>query len=338
MKSIAKSIGMFSKKPASPKPTGKGPMVDQLGGARDPLASSPQRVSGFASPASPALPATDIAGRSVVNVPKTQSVAGNGSPGQLASIVTTSSSGSSGNDPSPSFSPTATVAAPDTVRMQVASSLVQKGMQVGTAELAAEHIAGVRGLASPSPGTLSALADPARSPSTWSGVSAGGGTLKEYHLQMQYGDLQRAAHARQHVEQCAVCQDLFATKGPRTPKIAPCLHSICKQCIESLPNRMCPMDFLKVGDSAATESLHTNWMVLAHIDMANLQQGRPRHCDLCDDESSESVSAQYCSHCNLHLCQLHASAHQRSKVSRTLSLYRRSLFLVQWFRRSLFRV
>jgi hypothetical protein len=326
MKSIAKSIGMFSKKPASPKPTGKGPIVDQLGGALDPLASSPQRVSGFASPALPALPATDIAGRSVVNVPKTQSVAGHGNPGQHASIVKTSSFGSSGNDPSqtPPFSPTATVAAPDTVKMQVASSLVQKGMQVGTTELAAENIEWV----GKSTGALSALADPARSPSTWSGVSAGGGTLKEYHLQMQYGDLQRAAHARQHVEQCAVCQDMFATKGPRTPKIAPCLHSICKQCIESLPNRMCPMDFLKVGDSAATESLHTNWMVLAHIDMANLQQGRPRHCDVCDDESSESVSAQYCSHCNLHLCQLHASAHHRSKVSRTLSLYSRSLFLL----------
>ena len=247
--------------------------------------------------------------------------------GQLASIVKTSPSGSFGNDPSqtPPFSPAATVAAPDTVRMQVASSLVQKGMQVGTAELAAEHIAGMRGLASPSSGALSALADPARSPSMWSGV----GTLKEYNLKMQYGDLQRAAHARKHVEQCAVCQDMFATKGPRIPKIAPCLHSICKQCIESLPNRMCPMDFLKVGDSAAAaESLDTNWMVLAHIDMANLQQGRPRHCDLCDDESSESVSAQYCSHCNLHLCQLHASAHQRSKVSRTLSLYSRSILLV----------
>ena len=260
MKAIAKSLGSFSKRPASPKPSGYSPA---------------------------AAPATDIAGRSVGPVPRAHGVHGYASP-----------SGAGGHDPArPAPSPAAPV----------------------------PPVADVGGV-SASPGALHSPAPsaPLLPPaSARSGVSAGGGgTLKEYHLQTQYGDLQRASYARQHTEQCAVCQDMFATKGPRTPKIAPCLHSICRECVAGLPNSMCPLDFLPVqgqdgqgGDTVAPDSLHTNWMVLARLDMANLQQGRPRHCDLCDDESSESVSAQHCSHCNLHLCQLHASAHQRSKVS-----------------------
>jgi len=69
-------------------------------------------------------------------------------------------------------------------------------------------------------------------------------------------------------------------------------------------------------------SPHFLAQVIGQLDLTNLQQGRSRQCDLCDDEdSADAASAQYCQQCNLHLCELHATAHQRSKDSKSHSLW-----------------
>jgi len=69
-------------------------------------------------------------------------------------------------------------------------------------------------------------------------------------------------------------------------------------------------------------SPHFLAQVIGQLDLTNLQQGRSRQCDLCDDEdSADAASAQYCQQCNLHLCELHATAHQRSKDSKSHSFW-----------------
>jgi len=131
------------------------------------------------------------------------------------------------------------------------------------------------------------------------------------------------AFARQHEHgaQCAVCQQPFASFGARMPKLAPCLHTLCNECLQGGGD--CPMDGTPVlPDKVAP----TNWIVLGCTEIARMQQGKTRHCDLCDEESADSVSSHQCSHCNLHLCELHATAHQRSRetkphVLRPFSIY-----------------
>ena len=121
----------------------------------------------------------------------------------------------------------------------------------------------------------------------------------------------RRASTMPHGLQCPVCQASF-NDGPNNPKIVPCLHTICAQCIESAgPTAACPLDRTPVGSSAS--ALPTNWIVLSGVERASLQQGKTRHCDLCDERNAESVSTRHCSHCNLHLCHLHSSSHQKSR-------------------------
>jgi hypothetical protein len=108
---------------------------------------------------------------------------------------------------------------------------------------------------------------------------------------------------------CAVCQELF---GPgNIPKIAHCCHSICGKCISILPGHWCP--HCAPGIVEKVEATPTNWILLGSIDVANLQQGKPRQCDLCDEESGESVAVVHCSTCNMMICQVHGLAHQKSK-------------------------
>lgn len=72
-----------------------------------------------------------------------------------------------------------------------------------------------------------------------------------------------AAYAQHHGAQCAVCQQLFTSTGPQTPKIAPCLHTICQQCISTLPGQVCPLDGVTWPGKPHGE-LITNWMVGIH--------------------------------------------------------------------------
>lgn len=147
------------------------------------------------------------------------------------------------------------------------------------------------------------------------GSSGKGGTLRDYQVQVEQSEAQRAAYARQHGTQCAVCQQPFSHSGPRAPRIAPCLHTICHQCICSLPGQACPLDRTPVPQQTVM-TLPINWIILGSIDLANLQAGRSRQCDLCDDESAESVSTSHCSQCNFHLCELHSTAHKRSRETK----------------------
>jgi len=73
----------------------------------------------------------------------------------------------------------------------------------------------------------------------------------------------------QGAEQCPVCQQPFSSTGNGTPRIAACLHTICLQCISSLPAAACPLFGCKregrttrdTGDGHSCGALFTNWMV-----------------------------------------------------------------------------
>jgi hypothetical protein len=160
-----------------------------------------------------------------------------------------------------------------------------------------------------------------------------GGSLRDYQMARQHAEAaaERAEFARTHREQCAVCQEPFGG-GVNTPKIAPCLHTICQQCIETLPGQVCPLDRTPIVEKTVMSLAPppTNWIALGSVDMVNMQQGKTRYCDLCDEESAESVSVEHCSTCNHHLCSIHASAHRRTRDTkhhelRTFSHYVASL-------------
>ena len=116
---------------------------------------------------------------------------------------------------------------------------------------------------------------------------------------------------------CQICDKLFLD-----PRILPCLHTFCCQCVETLVrNRplkdkmlMCPTCQLETGlDSrASVRKLPANSLLVSLLDLLLIQEGEAVECDICD--SSEESSAQVrCRECSVYLCELHEEAHKRAR-------------------------
>ena len=116
---------------------------------------------------------------------------------------------------------------------------------------------------------------------------------------------------------CQMCFKLFLD-----PRILPCLHTFCCQCVESLVrNRSlndktlkCPTCQLDTGlDSrASVRKLPANSLLVSMLDLLLIQQGEAVGCDICD-ASEDSLAQARCRECSVYLCQLHQEAHKRAR-------------------------
>ena len=116
---------------------------------------------------------------------------------------------------------------------------------------------------------------------------------------------------------CQICDKLFLD-----PRILPCLHTFCCQCIESLVRNRplkdkmlkCPSCQLDSGlDSrASVRKLPANSLLVSLLDLLLIQEGEAVGCDICD-ASEESPAHVRCRECSVYLCELHEEAHKRAR-------------------------
>jgi len=115
--------------------------------------------------------------------------------------------------------------------------------------------------------------------------------------------------------QCPICQETLSH-----PKLLPCFHSFCAECLQkSFPDDP-PMDGIpcpvcrgvfSVPDEGF-ESLPPHFFAEHLLDAKEIvkQLTMEHRCDICrddddsvvDDESGEQIAASYCGECNQYLC------------------------------------
>ena len=116
---------------------------------------------------------------------------------------------------------------------------------------------------------------------------------------------------------CQVCGNLYVD-----PRLLPCLHTFCCQCIETLlRNRplkekvlKCPTCQLDTGldNRKAVRNLPANALLVSLLDLLLIQEGESVGCDVCDN-SEESSAHVRCKECSVYLCELHAEAHKKAR-------------------------
>ena len=116
---------------------------------------------------------------------------------------------------------------------------------------------------------------------------------------------------------CQVCASLYVD-----PRILPCLHTFCCQCIETLlRNRplkdkllKCPTCQVDAGleNRKAVRNLPANSLLVSLLDLLLIQEGEAVECDVCDN-SEESSAHVRCRECSVYLCQLHEEAHKKAR-------------------------
>ena len=125
---------------------------------------------------------------------------------------------------------------------------------------------------------------------------------------------------------CAICQDLL-----NEPKILPCLHSFCTDCLKEWSGRLanldpskrnleCPLCRAKVllSTSRAVEELPSHFSAIRLVEIVRLQEQASSKkvtpfCQSCD-EAENAISM--CSVCSIFLCDFCEKSHQRVKATK----------------------
>ena len=128
---------------------------------------------------------------------------------------------------------------------------------------------------------------------------------------------------------CTFCHELL-----QDPRILPCLHTFCMQCIENLVRSRatatsevsCPTCSQQVAleSRAAARALPANSLLVSLLDVLSIQQGERIGCDVCDAataDADESVATVRCKECAQFMCELHAKGHKRAKDTKMHTLF-----------------
>ncbi|XP_038075975.1 E3 ubiquitin-protein ligase TRIM33-like isoform X2 [Patiria miniata] len=120
---------------------------------------------------------------------------------------------------------------------------------------------------------------------------------------------------------CRVCNSELVN---REPKLMPCLHTVCKQCVLNVTNAdkqgcRCP---ICRQDCRNINEIIDNYFITGGVTMASSESGikDPSVC-LCDDKSEVSA---LCEDCMEWLCEPCVQAHQRVRVTKDHVIKQRS--------------
>jgi hypothetical protein len=113
--------------------------------------------------------------------------------------------------------------------------------------------------------------------------------------------------------QCPLCLGNYSTSGQKSPKLLPCLHTFCLECVKGFGRRQCATcrkTFVSVEDLA------DNFLALEHLDSTAIRAGQVRMCEECEDGDS----THRCQNCCRFLCTLCKSQHVRAKATKNHTL------------------
>ncbi|XP_013925379.1 PREDICTED: E3 ubiquitin-protein ligase TRIM56 [Thamnophis sirtalis] len=106
------------------------------------------------------------------------------------------------------------------------------------------------------------------------------------------------------------------------PKILPCLHSYCQDCLKTLQGGAkrelrCPECREPVPLPAGIEGLKTNFFINGLLDLVPPVEKARVTCSLCPliGQDASSVAVSHCIDCADHLCQACASGHRCSRLT-----------------------
>ncbi|PVD22045.1 hypothetical protein C0Q70_17848 [Pomacea canaliculata] len=123
--------------------------------------------------------------------------------------------------------------------------------------------------------------------------------------------------AQSHERECAVCTEDFTT-----PKILPCGHLLCRECViswmDSKPDAGCPLcrcPIVKQSDgssSATVDALPTDFVMEALVESARVLS-KDHLCCVCEDVRADFI----CMQCQDMLCSACTKVHKKMSVSRS---------------------
>lgn len=116
---------------------------------------------------------------------------------------------------------------------------------------------------------------------------------------------------------CTICLQHYCQ-----PKILPCLHSYCQDCLKKLlggskRELRCPECREVVPLPAGVEGLKTNFFINGLLDLVPPVEESKATCSLCPliGQDASSVAVSHCIDCADHLCQACARGHRCSRLT-----------------------
>ena len=114
---------------------------------------------------------------------------------------------------------------------------------------------------------------------------------------------------------CSVCNNEYDENG-RFPKLLPCLHTLCSQCVDSSVRGT----LVRCGVCQEDHKLSQDTQILPDSTMRNMMdlikiQRKPSQI-LCSDCPDRNNGADFCKECYVFLCSECTSAHKRTQVTR----------------------
>ncbi|XP_056195321.1 LOW QUALITY PROTEIN: transcription intermediary factor 1-beta [Falco biarmicus] len=119
------------------------------------------------------------------------------------------------------------------------------------------------------------------------------------------------------LECCGVCRELL--RAEREPRLLPCLHSVCRECLRAAPGPAAASDGPVVNCPICKHECHLKDIVENYFlrdigsETAANSQGLSQCCTSCEDNA---LATSYCVECSEPLCETCVEAHQRVKYTK----------------------
>lgn len=128
-------------------------------------------------------------------------------------------------------------------------------------------------------------------------------------------------HVRQKFLECGICMNEFTDTDQR-PRVLPCLHSFCDQCIKTLRTR----DVIKCSDCNETHDIPGGDMNNLRVDesreyLINYMKVQTKSGQIvCEECGLKKKAVNRCKECSQFLCSECTDAHKRTKITKTHSV------------------
>ncbi|XP_069079382.1 E3 ubiquitin-protein ligase TRIM56-like [Pleurodeles waltl] len=112
---------------------------------------------------------------------------------------------------------------------------------------------------------------------------------------------------------CKICYELF-----RTPKLLPCLHTYCQQCLEQLVTKgslNCPECRIKVSVKDGVKNLKSNFFINSLLELLQPKQTNDLECSVCATAKKHLTAVSRCLDCHDFLCQSCSLGHGCSRAT-----------------------